>query len=134
MRVGIPSKFVAAAVVCAGTPLWWLAGYGLGPADEGTDGDGDGFTAAEEYRARTDPTRAASRLVLRQISASPWILELPADPNRVYRLYGAPHMQGPWDLRGGPWPGDDSGALAIPVPVDADRPAAFYRAGADLPE
>ena len=52
----------------AGTPYWWLAGYGLTNynADAVADQDADGLKTWQEYIAGTDPTSAASTLKVAQ--------------------------------------------------------------------
>jgi len=54
-----------ANLTAQGVPEWWLAGYGWTSAFEAAaaaDTDGDGFSAAQEYLAGTDPTNATSSL------------------------------------------------------------------------
>ena len=55
------------AVTANGTPLTWLEQYypGMDPAEaDGSDTDGDGLFAWQEYKADTNPTNAASVLAI----------------------------------------------------------------------
>ncbi|MEI6892436.1 MAG: thrombospondin type 3 repeat-containing protein [Pontiella sp.] len=47
-----------------GTPYSWLLEYGLTEADDHLDTDGDGLLTWEEYIAGTNPTNAASVLII----------------------------------------------------------------------
>jgi hypothetical protein len=49
-----------------GLPAWWKAAYGI--TDATNDDDGDGFSNFSEYFANTNPTNAASALVITQAS------------------------------------------------------------------
>lgn len=58
-----------------GTPLYWLAGFGLDTpsfnAGELTDNDGDGHAAWQEWRANTSPLDPASILKIRDLHRLP---------------------------------------------------------------
>ena len=50
-----------------GTPIWWLADYGLTEADDDLDTDHDGIPTWQEWVSDTDPTNSASALKITDI-------------------------------------------------------------------
>lgn len=58
------------------------------------DPDGDGFTTLQEYIADTDPTNAASFLILRNLQADATMATLgwTSVPRRFYTLYRATNL------------------------------------------
>jgi hypothetical protein len=70
-----------------GVPRWWSQFFFGGPANPALDPDGDGFSTAQEYIAGTDPTRAASRLVLRVDDRTNTVLRLRFSPFHAGRNY-----------------------------------------------
>ena len=75
-------------------PLWWSSFYFGAAINPSSDTDGDSFTAAEEYIAGTDPTRAAARLRFRFTPPTNDVLRLSFTPyyesGRLYELLAEP--------------------------------------------
>jgi hypothetical protein len=72
-----------------GMPNWWEVVYDLNqnnPNDAGLDGDGDGMTNLQEFRAGTNPLNAQSVLRLQWISLSPARLQFVAQSNISYSI------------------------------------------------
>lgn len=81
-----------------GTPVWWLAFFGLTNtsynSEDGLDGDRDGMTAWQEYIAGTDPTNRNSALRLLGVTWSNGIpllewqsAESPVSPQPPYVVW-----------------------------------------------
>ena len=88
-------------VPCAtnGTPLWWLAKYGLPTNDAGALYDeGDGMPAWQEYAADTDPTTARSYFYLNGTVAQPEsVLQFDSSAYRFYTLSACSNLvEGVW--------------------------------------
>ncbi|MEI6196352.1 MAG: tandem-95 repeat protein, partial [Verrucomicrobiota bacterium] len=89
---GTVSLTVTASVTTnTGTPLWWLAQYGLTNfnADALADADGDGLLTWQEYIAGTNPTNAASNFWIASAGMTPQggaIVRWPSVLNRFYDL------------------------------------------------
>lgn len=114
----------------AGTAWPWLADHGLATADELSDLDRDGFTAADEYVALTDPTDAESRFMIQAVEPSASALRLGV-PSAAGRLYTVERRETPG---GGDWqpvppwidvPG--TGAM-LWLPATNGLPSGFFRA------
>jgi hypothetical protein len=100
---GAVSLTVTASVTTnTGTPLWWLAQYGLTNfnADALADADGDGMPTWQEYIAGTDPTNPASKLQFTGGSLSPqgFIIRWSSVSNRFYNLNWANNLLVPFAI------------------------------------
>ncbi|MDF7809290.1 carbohydrate-binding protein [Pontiellaceae bacterium B12219] len=62
-------EFVSTGVTPNGTPISWLAQYGLNAADDDRDSDADGLLTWEEYVAGTVPTDSGSVLKVNSAGA-----------------------------------------------------------------
>ncbi len=74
-----------------GTPAPWLQSYGLPQtaAAELLDSDGDGMANWQEYRANTNPTNAASKLVVRNVTRQfdgRYVVTFSTSINRTYQV------------------------------------------------
>jgi hypothetical protein len=93
-----------------GTPLWWLASFGLTnnySQEEIADSDNDGASAWSEYRTHCDPTNSLSFPVNTDpISSSNGVFRLlfPTAAGRVYNLETATDPSSTWS----PIPGYDN--------------------------
>jgi hypothetical protein len=115
----------------------WLASYGLytnGPADF-IDSDGDSLNNYQEYVADTNPTNAASVLLLTiRSSTSPVVVTFPSSAARLYTLLCCSNLTptSVWT----PVPGqtDIPGNGAVCTLTDTNPPAAaFFRVSVSIP-
>lgn len=110
----------------------WLAACGLEGASGEEDSDGDGQSNAAEYLARTDPTRAVSRMrLLVQLGEDGGLgLAWPSIHGREYTVETSVDLID-WE----PWPGAaglSGGRFDIPTALDG--PQRFWRVNVNKPE
>ena len=94
-----------------GTPIPWLNQYGLGTGDDTIDNDGDGMLTWEEYQAGTDPTNAASLLIvtsLEGVAGGNYAITWQSVTNRSYSIITNANLMFP-----------NSGTAASGIPGDA---------------
>lgn len=117
------------------TAIWWLLQYGLATNDAGAlaDSDGDGCLNWQEYIAGTNPTNAASRFVIRPVTAAREgiALAFPGASNRFYDVeYRADLLDtNGWRLLTNAAPAADA-LLEIMDP--SQGPSRFYRVRARM--
>ena len=143
-----------------GIPNWWEARFSRGGSktglDAGSDADGDGKTALDEFISYTDPTNSASVFTisigtngqngmaeptrsskslapksLKSVpSADGLALSWPTVKGRVYRLYASESLQDGWDDE--PITVLEGTGEVVSVPVDQGTPVRFFRVTVDL--
>jgi uncharacterized lipoprotein YddW (UPF0748 family) len=111
-------------------PLWWSEYYFGGVINGGADTDGDGFSAASEYLAGTDPTRSASRLQFRIEDRTNNVVRFSFAPNhrgRAYELESQSFLStNGWTAEGitAQQLSNGDGVLEISIPANGQK---FYR-------
>ena len=119
-----------------GTPVPWLisAGYPSGPSNvwaaaELADPDGDGMANWKEYRANTNPTNAASKLVVNSVGRLPdgrFQINFTTSTNRTYRVDGSLDLQ-TWQTVQDNIPGVNTNVTVIDTRYIPGVTAIFYR-------
>ncbi|MDD2236285.1 MAG: hypothetical protein PHG65_03640 [Kiritimatiellae bacterium] len=118
-----------------GTPLFWMAAYGLtnAPPDEEAlaDDDGDGYSAVEEFVAGTVPVDSNSCFMLSDMRVGPdgsaVLTWNPSQSGRVYRILRANEPAGPLQ---------EVTNLYYPAnchTVQPDQACGFYRVRVEVP-
>jgi len=102
-----------------GMPDDWEAANGLNPglaSDAHRDGDGDGRSNLDEFRAGTDPRNAASVLALYpDWDGSLLRLRFTAEPGRSYSLQSRASLDKPWIQRESFQPATTRRTLEVPI-------------------
>ncbi|MEI7533308.1 MAG: tandem-95 repeat protein [Verrucomicrobiae bacterium] len=130
---GMVSLIVTASVTTnTGTPLWWLAQYGLTNfnADALADPDGDGMPTWQEYIAGTNPTNAASSFWIASAGTTPQggaIVRWPSISNRFYDLYRTTNLLTPFASLPGATNLPATPPENLYTNPGPDGPAAYYR-------
>lgn len=126
------ARFVPATAV-GGTPHWWLDTHGLlaggATSDEAEAGDADrdGFTAAQEQLADTDPNDSASALRLAEVlPGPPDVLAWRSSANRCYDILCATNRPTGFfplleDVAG------SEGTMSVDLPAPGGSVSRFYR-------
>ncbi len=75
-----------------GTPIAWLAAYGLSAGDDEADADDDGLLNWEEYIAGLNPTNADAFVISGSMSAASNLVSWSAVSGRVYNVYWSSNL------------------------------------------
>ena len=143
-----------------GIPNWWEARFSRGGSktglEAGSDADGDGKTALDEFISYTDPTNSASVFTISigtngqngmaeptrssknlspkslksASSTDGLVLSWPTVKGRVYKLYASESLKDGWDDE--PFAILEGTGEQAAVPVDQGAPARFFRVTVDL--
>ena len=143
-----------------GIPNWWESRFSRGWSktglDAGSDADGDGKTALDEFISYTDPTNSASVFTISigtngqngmaeptrssknlspkslksASSTDGLVLSWPTVKGRVYKLYASESLKDGWDDE--PFAILEGTGEQAAVPVDQGAPARFFRVTVDL--